>query len=116
MHIGLDLQLAPPQNLPPMKANLHNVLSVMLRTRRDPQNGPICATPLLAALAPCLQQSGNGFGPFTADRMECAGEFLTALLSAGFPTALSSRMKLESVLAVEFNSKRYKVIVIIRKP
>ena len=81
MHIGLDLQLGPIQNLPPMKANLHNVLSVMLRTRRDPQNGPICATPLLAALAPCLQQSGNGFGPFTADRMECAGEFLTALLS-----------------------------------
>ena len=81
MHIGLDLQLAQPQNLPPTQSNLHNVLSVMCRTRRDPQNGPVCATPLLTALAPCLQQSGNGFGPFTADMMECAGEFLNGLLS-----------------------------------
>ena len=78
MHLGLDLQLTPPGNLPPLRANLHRVLSTICAARRNPRVGPLCPTPLFAALAPCL---GNGLGPFSEHRTECAGEFLIALLS-----------------------------------
>ena len=54
------------------------MLSTICAARRNPRVGPLCPTPLFAALAPCL---GNGLGPFSEHRTECAGEFLIALLS-----------------------------------
>lgn len=75
--VQLDQHLNGQAFRTPAEMALVGVLGQMCVARRDPRNGPVNPVPLIAAVNACFAQpmfGNNGQG-------ECAGDFLTSLLS-----------------------------------